>query len=253
MMEWLERLFSDTVEVADKFNRKRLINQRKWALLFYVVGLTVELRFVRVNGEFLVFNFSTMDPTFLSNSAYLAGFIVGVFSCIQFPAFVANYNQYINYAFMHHRHAERNKLAEKIDELEVQRSNLEEEYRSTSSSFYRIEQVFEELAASDGNSPTQQQIYAEFSREFGIANSENITESLRRRQNDLRYSQSNQAAKIRNVEDLTAEARDELVWFDSRLSGEKVVFRMTEIATDFTRVAPVFVLSFLCALKLFEL
>ena len=99
-MNWLDELFStDRVVLRDRYNRSRVLVQRKWAVFFFFSAYFLEIGFIVIWGKIGPIDFTKMPEQWVSNGLYTGSILVAVYSLIQLPTFLMNYRAYTKESF----------------------------------------------------------------------------------------------------------------------------------------------------------
>lgn len=247
-MSWIERfLKEDELVVRDRYNRKRLIAQRKWIILFYSIAyvfLTDRLNLSKQIGPFDLTNFS--DESLIS-AFLIANLLIFIYSIIQLPSFVLNYPSYLRDSFANLRANENIEDRETIEKLRTEQRETEHrrhEVRNRIEELTEAEHTYQDLVGS--NPPQRDEELAtarSIAEQFGFDYKPTLLQSIRR---ELRTSDQQFFQLEENLERIRKDIFSLEEKLESGLNDRSKRFRVyvgTEILTDLTRVLPILLLG----------
>ncbi|GGB77350.1 hypothetical protein [Henriciella pelagia] len=241
-MRWFEQFLSeDEIVVRDKFNRRRLISQRKWVVSFCAIALLFKADQVSLLDTFGPLDLSLLTDDHVSITMFAATSFVFFYCLLQVPAFVSNYDEYIRETFSRLRVADLRDEADTISNLGRERQQIDADMllaEERDNELQKLRHEYFELSAGSKAAIEQIAGRERLATKLGIDASDDLNSALKKAELELRARKESLYNSKLSAESQLNEAIAKLQETTSSREQKLSLFWKTELLTDLTRIIP---------------
>lgn len=256
-MQLIDKILNDEDEllIRDRYNRKRLIVQRKWVLAFYFLAYLLISDRLNLDRTIGPIDFSNFTDEALANVFLLANFLIFLFSLIQLPSFAANYPDYLRDTFATMR------ANESIEDRDTQ-EKLRQEHTDTLNRIEDLETKQLELTSAQSeyihvigeHEPLDidhEQKARAIAEKFGLEYRPTMLQTIFREQRSLERETQRLIESAHKIQENIQYLNERMEVGLSERTKRFRIYAGTEILTDMTRILPTIIFSTLSTLSLF--
>ncbi len=241
-MRWFEQFLSeDEIVVRDKFNRRRLISQRKWVVAICSVGLLFDSEKISLLETYGPFNLELLTDDNIALACFAGTSFITLYCLLQLPTFLLNYNDYIRESFSRLRTAEISDEAATVTELRDERQRVRNEIETVEARLGKLSELAplqRETVGDVRGSLSRQSVLEKTAELLDTAITSDLSEKLSREIASDNDQLSALMDSYIGVEKQLEEALSKLGETSIYRQRKLVMFRLTEVATDLTRIIP---------------
>ncbi|MBG67513.1 hypothetical protein [Hyphomonas sp. KY3] len=245
-MSWLEKITdSERFEVRDRYNRNRLISQRKWIVLFYFSAYVLLSDKLNMQKEIGPLNFSNLTDEYIALAFLIANALIFAYSIIQIPSFLSNYPAYLRDTFANIRANEGIEDRETMDKLNTEAAESEKrahELEIRQEDFANAYQAYQdEFGDRDLLDEDDERRARTIAENYGVPYKPHFLQSIERELRSIGRVRYQVSESLDRVYSDIASLNENIERGLSQRSENFKMYAITEVLTDTTRVLPTIV------------